>query len=75
MLNGSSDEFVNELLPEELDWASWVRENPWPALALSALGGFLIGRLHGDQIVEGASEMLNDKVQETVERVKARSLR
>ncbi len=45
-----ADGIVDELLPDDLDWRELVVTYPIPALLLSALGGFLLGSRHGDEI-------------------------
>ncbi len=41
------DQLVDDLLPEDLDWRDKVRTYPVPALAVAAIGGFLVGRSRG----------------------------
>ena len=43
----AADRIVDEILPDGLDWRHLVRSYPLPAVAVAALGGFLIGRKHG----------------------------
>lgn len=49
------EEMIDEIVPEGLDWERLVVTYPLPALALAALGGFLLGRRHGTQILAAAS--------------------
>ncbi len=67
MSSGSSaDEVVDELLPDELDWADLVKRYPKAALTLVAVGGFLLGRSRGAEIVEALSQFAADQVTEGV---------
>lgn len=49
------DEILDELVPEGLDWERLVVTYPIPALLIAAVGGFLIGRSHGPQILGAVS--------------------
>ena len=62
----SADQVVDELLPDELDWTDLVRRYPKSALALAALGGFMLGRRRGPEIVEALSEFAANRVTEGV---------
>lgn len=46
---------VDEILPAEVDWRTLVRRYPVITLGLATLGGFLLGRSHGREIVRGVS--------------------
>lgn len=48
-------DFVDELTPDDLDWERLVTSYPIPALLLAALGGFLLGRTRGPQILAAVS--------------------
>lgn len=50
-----TDDVVDELLPEGLDWERLVRTYPLPALALAAIGGFFLGFRHGPEILSAVS--------------------
>lgn len=71
MSDWRADSLVDELLPEELDWQYWVREYPVAALTLAAVGGFLLARKRGPEIVERvsnkAADTLSDNVQHLIE--------
>ncbi len=67
MSTGSSaDRVVGELLPEELDWSDLVLRYPKTSLALAALGGFLLGRSRGVEIVDALSGYAADRVTDGV---------
>jgi hypothetical protein len=59
-------DLVDELLPEGVDWERMVRTYPVPALALAALGGYLLGRLHGPAIVTAVSTFAAAEVSKNV---------
>lgn len=42
-----ADELLDELFPETLDWRRLVRTYPIPALLVSAVGGYVLGRTRG----------------------------
>jgi len=50
-----ADELLDDLLPAELEWRQMVRSYPLPALAVAALGGYLLGRSRGPAIVAALS--------------------
>lgn len=62
----TADSLVTELVPDDLDWRGFVRAYPKTALALAALGGYLIGRRHGEEIVESVSSLAAETVTQQV---------
>ncbi|HEY0782914.1 MAG TPA: hypothetical protein VGE98_10690 [Thermoanaerobaculia bacterium] len=59
-------DLVDELLPDGVDWERMVRTYPVPALAVAALGGFLLGRLHGPAIIAAISSFAAAEVSKNV---------
>lgn len=59
---GSADELVDELVPDELEWRRIVRTYPLPALALAALGGYMLGSRRGKAILLALSTYAADAV-------------
>jgi hypothetical protein len=57
-----SEAFLDELLPEDLEWESVVRTYPLCSLALAAMGGFYIGRRSGRAIVNAFGESAAERV-------------
>lgn len=53
-----ADDFLDDLLPEELDWRRLVGTYPKTALGIACLGGFLLGRSHGKVLVLAAKGAL-----------------
>jgi hypothetical protein len=66
------EELVDELAPEGLDWERLVVTYPIPALLLAAAGGFLLGRLHGPQILSAVSAYASSEVSRNVNQVLGR---
>lgn len=50
------DEFLDELMPPELDWKRLVRRHPIPALLVAAAAGYWLGRSRrGVAVAEAAA--------------------
>jgi hypothetical protein len=64
-----SNRLIDQVLPEELDWVELVRTYPIPALAVAAIAGFFIGRIHGERLIEAASDIADRRVRETADRL------
>jgi hypothetical protein len=60
------EELVDELVPEGLDWERMVVRYPIPALLVAAVGGFLLGRRHGPEIVTALSTFAAGEVSRNV---------
>lgn len=60
------DELIDEIVPEGLDWERLVVSYPIPALLIAAVGGFLIGRRHGTEILSAASSYMAAEVSRNV---------
>lgn len=60
------EEILDELLPGELEWERLVRAYPVPAMALAAIGGFVIGLRHGPEILSAVSGFLAAEVSRNV---------
>ena len=65
----TAEDLVDELLPEGLDWERLTRSYPLPAVLLAAVGGFLIGRRHGREIVAAVSGYFTAEVAKNVRQV------
>jgi len=51
-----ADEFLDELMPPELEWSRVVRRHPIPALLVAAAAGYFLGRSRrGEAIAEAAT--------------------
>ena len=61
-----TDELLDDLLPESLDWRGLVCSYPLPALILSGLGGFFLGRRHDAAILDALSDFVADQVDKNV---------
>jgi hypothetical protein len=53
-IGAMAEDFLDDLLPEDLDWRRLVHNYPKTALAAACLGGFLVGRSHGRALVVAA---------------------
>ena len=53
------DRFIDELLPEDLEWRRLAGAYPLASLAVAAAGGFWIGRQHGPTLLRAASDLLS----------------
>jgi hypothetical protein len=62
----SVEAILDELLPEELEWERLVRTYPVPAVALAAIGGFVIALRHGPEILNAVSGFLAAEVSRNV---------
>lgn len=56
------DEFLDELLPEELDWKRLVSAYPKSALVVAAVAGFAFGRSRGAALLAGLAAFAADGV-------------
>jgi hypothetical protein len=66
------EDLLDEVLPEELDWERLVRTYPLPALALAALGGFVLGLRHGPEILSAVSNYAASEMSRNVGEVLGR---
>lgn len=55
MTENSTARRLEECASESFDWEDLVREYPLPALLLAAIGGFVLARTRGDEILEALS--------------------
>lgn len=61
------DEWVDTVVPEELDWRELVREYPLASMGVVATVGFLVGRFQGDRILALAREVVHQRVDQSLE--------
>ena len=61
-----ADSVVDELMPAQLDWQDLVRRYPLAALGLATLGGYVLGRHRGREILAAISLFAADSVSEQV---------
>jgi hypothetical protein len=64
-----ADTLVDELLPAEVDWQYWVRKYPFAAISLAALGGYLLARSRGPEMIDAISTRAADALSENVNHV------
>ena len=46
-----ADELIDQLIPDRVDWRRLVRDHPWPAVGLAAVGGYFLGRTRGRAVI------------------------
>ena len=56
------DDFLDELLPEDLDWKRLVSSYPKSAVAVAAVAGFAFGRSRGAALLAGLAAFAADGV-------------
>jgi hypothetical protein len=49
-----AEEFLDELMPPEVDWRRWVRRYPIPALLAAAAAGYWLGRSRRGSVIAEA---------------------
>ena len=64
---GLADEFLDELLPERLEWRRLVVTYPKITLLLAGVAGFLVARKRGPAILDAVSTRALREVTEGVE--------
>lgn len=57
-----ADELIDDLLPPEFDWRRVVRRYPIPALVVAAVGGYLLGRSKGSELVDALGDAAGEHV-------------
>lgn len=62
----SANALIDELVPEGLDWERLVRDYPIPALLVAAVGGYLLGRSRGPQVIAALSGFASAEVGKNV---------
>ncbi len=65
-VSSAADDMVDELMPPQFDWQHLVRRYPLAALGLATLGGYVLGRHRGREILEAFSLFAADSVSEQV---------
>ena len=58
----SADSVVDELMPSDFDWREMVRKYPLASLAIAGLGGYVLGRSRGEEILALLSLFAADAV-------------
>lgn len=60
------DEWVDAVVPEQLDWRDLVREYPLVSMGVVAAAGFLVGRFQGDRVLSLARDAVDQKVDQSL---------
>lgn len=53
-----TDDIIDELVPDDLDWRHLVESYPVASISLAGLAGFLLGRNHGSALIAGVSAFM-----------------
>ena len=69
-----ADEFIDELVPAELDWRTVVTSYPRVSVVLLAAAGFWLGRSRGRAILSGITGLVTDTVNESINEFFGRDL-
>jgi hypothetical protein len=62
----SADGIVDEMMPNDFDWRRMVRKYPLASLAVAALGGYVLGRSRGEEVLATLSLFAADAVSSQV---------
>jgi hypothetical protein len=57
-----ADEVMDEVMPSELDWHRLVRRYPIASITIAAIGGYVLGRNRGEEILAALSNHAADLV-------------
>jgi hypothetical protein len=57
-----ADRIVDDLLPQDFDWRELVRDYPLPGLLVAVVGGFLLGRRHGSELLSALQRFADREV-------------
>jgi hypothetical protein len=63
-----ADRWVDELVPEDLDWVELVKRYPVASILVAAAGGFYIGRNHGSAIFGAVGDLITGSLDATADR-------
>lgn len=69
-----ADEVMDEVLPTELDWQRLVRRYPIASITIAAIGGYVLGRNRGEEIVAALSNHAAELVTGQVNNVLGRHI-
>lgn len=61
------ERWIDELLPEDLDWEDLVRAYPVPCLLAATAFGFVVGRRHGPALLEALIAFAGARAGEALE--------
>ena len=64
------DDWIDDVVPEELDWRELVSSYPIASMVVVAAGGFYLGATHGSRIIEALRDLVSQRVEDTAERLR-----
>lgn len=59
--------FLDDVMPEQLEWREWVGRYPRTCLLLAVTAGFVIGQQHGTEVANGAKRYVSRQAREAVD--------
>lgn len=62
----ATDAVVDDLMPDDFDWRRMVRRYPLASLAVATLGGYVLGRSRGREVLAALSLFAADSVSSQV---------
>jgi hypothetical protein len=62
------ERWIDELLPDDFDWVETVQRYPLLAIGVAAAGGFYIGKVHGNAILDAVTSLAANRLDETADR-------
>jgi hypothetical protein len=62
-----ADEWIDGLIPEEVEWRNLVRKYPRISVGLALVAGYLVGRTQGKALVAAAGAIAVDEISRAVE--------
>ena len=65
-IESCAEQLVDDLLPADFDWREMVLSYPKAALAVAAVGGYLLGRARGSAIVAALGTYASDTVTQNI---------
>ena len=61
-----ADDVLDDLMPEGFEWREMVSSYPMPALAISTVCGFFLGRKHGAAILDALTSFASSEVDRNI---------
>ncbi len=58
------------VVPDGLEWRELVQDHPLASMGVVAAVGFIVGRFHGDRIVDIARSAATDRVDQSIGKYK-----
>lgn len=62
------DEWVDRVVPENLDWRQWIRDYPIASIGAVAVVGYIVGRYQGDRLMDVAKDAVRRQLDDSLSR-------